>query len=58
MIKKGISYGVSMMKRIVIITTILFMIFFALPSCKEIIDSLDYEPMEINDGWLISTASE
>jgi CubicO group peptidase (beta-lactamase class C family) len=45
-------------KRIVIITTILSMILFALPSCKKITDSLDYKPVQRNDGWLISTPSE
>jgi CubicO group peptidase (beta-lactamase class C family) len=48
------------MKKIVITTTILFIILFSFQSCKKISESNDdgYEPIVRNDGWLISTASE
>ena len=46
------------MKRTVITITILFIILFSVPSCKKIDNSLDYEPVVRNDGWLISTPSE
>ena len=46
------------MKRIVITITILFIIFFSVPSCKKINSRSGYEPVVRNDGWLISTGSE
>jgi hypothetical protein len=48
------------MKKIVITTTILFIVSFSVQSCKKISEPGNdgYEPVVRNDGWLISTASE